>query len=120
LTRFFDGKEFAVINTVALKKWVEALRTGGYTKIEKFCRTQEGFCAAGIGLDVSNTGYWRKTRSKSTSFSYYDQNHINVFTCAAIYQIYGLNEDQFDIVTYMNDTGRSFAQIADYLESLME
>jgi hypothetical protein len=108
-----------VINAAALKKWIEALRTGGYTKIKKFCRTQKGFCAAGVGLDVSNTGYWRKS-NKGNMFSYSYQDEGAIFTCGTINQIYGLSTDQFDIVTHMNDNGKTFSEIADYLESLME
>lgn len=110
-----------MINVLEVKKWVAALRTGGYSKIEKFCRTQHGFCATGVGLDISEAGYWQRPHTTfSTSFSYLLKDGTNVFPYTVISKIYGLNQDQFYTATKMNDNGKSFTEIADYLESLLE
>lgn len=99
-------------------KWLEALRSGNYKQCTGYLHKGEGYCCLGVLEDIlgaewelapgsANTVY-RPVGTQSiymTSYSFDDSlNSIDIINQAAI----------------MNDNGKSFSQIASYLEAELQ
>lgn len=104
-------------------RWVEALRSGRYRQGDGRLRRLDGsFCCLGVGCDVLGVE-WRSEEqwgcySAVGVVSTYDgkdaMNYLDNRTERAL----GLNSEQAVALANMNDDGKTFAEIADYIESL--
>lgn len=104
---------------VALKtKWLEKLRSGEY-KQGKYCLRdyKDEFCCLGVLCDIINPDEWVKQHNEEEHrprFMFRGQMEIIDLPMAV--EI-GLPEDVRRVAVRMNDNGKTFAEIADYLES---
>ena len=109
--------------------WVNALRSGEYRQTKGYLKKSSGFCCLGVLCDLSikdgGRGEW--------SSAYYDNpptfifGHAN-FEVAAfsamppvqITDYLGLTYEEAVYVASMNDKGKSFSEIADYIENKLK
>jgi hypothetical protein len=100
---------------VAIKtRWVEALRSGRYAQGTGALRKQEAFCCLGVLCDVTDRANWEAHPS-----GIYQQivhggdsllpEHVALAS--------GVPHEAQWALANMNDMGRSFAEIADYIEA---
>lgn len=91
-------------------KWVAALRSGEYKQISGQLRNAAGHCCLGVLCDISGAGGWSDNnyiaaddeRSGSLPFGVLDLTDISF-------------ADERRLAD-MNDSGATFAEIADYIE----
>lgn len=92
-------------NKENLRAWIGELRSGQWTQIKKYYSDGPNcYCALGVLLHV--------VIDRASDDSRYDESRRN-FICAYT----GLDLDAQKKIADMNDTGSSFAQIADYIEA---
>jgi hypothetical protein len=98
------------VNPELKAKWVEALRSGKYQQARGKLRKGEKFCCLGVLCDLVDSSKWSRSRwdgelrlppnplivelGITTQFSYYSTELSN-----------------------MNDKGKTFPEIADYIEA---
>lgn len=93
------------MNPEIKKKWVEALRSGEYEQTEGQLRVDDekgkpvGYCCLGVLCEVMGAKYI-PTRGRADAE-----------------KDAGLHEDDGFKLACMNDDGRSFREIADYIEA---
>jgi hypothetical protein len=99
-------------------KWVEALRSGEYSQTQNWLRDGEGFCCLGVLCDLSQLGEWSPSNEGSMQrYTVGKDYHRTQFLPFAVKEISGLSGDDCDPIVKMNDDGKSFAEIADYIEA---
>jgi len=102
------------------KKWLEALRSGKYQQGKNKLRdSDDRFCCLGVACEVLNVSF-----VAVDGFFYYDGNAqispVTVVNDIALYGASGDNADRRDDtkrLTYLNDHGKTFAEIADIIEA---
>jgi hypothetical protein len=95
------------------RKWVEALRSGEYRQSRSLLRRGNAFCCLGVLCDlVANQvdGEWRHNDFVLGDSQVFGMPPEEVRTFA------GMTRDAENFVANMNDGGKSFAEIADYIE----
>jgi hypothetical protein len=98
-------------------KWTEALRSGKYEQGDSFLKKGNSYCCLGVLLDIQGAE-WYKTSSVG------DAAKINGIV-ATLKDEERLEEDFAGGMNYetqvtlsrMNDSGRSFLSIANYIEA---
>lgn len=97
-------------------KWVAALRSGEYKQITGFLRYEEGFCCLGVLCDLANSKGWRQ--NKNAGFTYAATASIThpISLPFEVGHNYGIPNAVMRKLAYMNDEGRDFSEIADYIE----
>lgn len=92
-------------------KWVEALRSGEYPQAREFLRTEDGFCCLGVLCEIAELPEWDGTCVKGKD------DHIPPDICRRIGLPYELltGPDDDELIA-MNDQGKTFSEIADYIE----
>lgn len=93
-------------------KWVEALRSGAYPQARKRLRTTQGFCC--VLCDIVDNTKWEMDEGEGL--------YGGVATTAP--PVYAMNlveltQIQASELAQQNDAGRTFEQIADYIENRM-
>lgn len=102
--------------------WIEALRSGDYEQGESYLKDPEGrYCCLGVLADKTCWEIWNETE-KSTSF----EPHTGIVIKEHDRDIFWgetLDQDRFNLsfglqarLAEMNDSGKMFNEIADYLE----
>ena len=99
-------------------KWLEALRSGRYRQGQGHLHIADDFCCLGVACDISGHGEWHAGNFEPEFF------YFTVPEEACCYSAYlprtlcvrlGVTtEDMFEL-TRLNDSGRSFAEIADWI-----
>lgn len=104
--------------TTNLRNWVEVLHSGKYQQVSGVLRTKENrFCVWGVACDLVNPSLWDLQAGRSFYRYSSDGFFTKMFPPEEIYKDhFGLNEDETSILMDMNDAGRSFSEIADYIE----
>ena len=89
-------------------KWIEALRSNKYTQCQGRLRTKDNrFCALGVLADVYDNTQWA-LKNKSCHYSKYAGTDVRKL----------MTQHVWENVKYMNDDlGKSFSDIADYLDA---
>ncbi len=96
------------------EKWVKALRSGKYSQTTGKLRKPDGFCCLGVLCDISGKGEW-EDRTDYFSFRGYGA-HVSNLTPIELAAEIGLTSYKEDELTSMNDRGKSFDEIADWIE----
>lgn len=103
------------MNAELKAKWIEALRGGKYEQGQSFLRYEGKFCCLGVLCDIVDPDGWDTNGS-----------HIggaNSFPDRTVLRICNVSEDSGEKehplwpLAYMNDSGKSFAEIADFIEA---
>lgn len=93
-----------------ITRWIEALRSGQYTKTSRSLRNGLGFCSLGVYCDVIEpdgweyNGTWRHSGESGTLPSH------------MIYDVDKYILDHGDLIIMNDDLNMSFFEIADELE----
>ena len=92
------------MNAEIKQKWVEALRSGKYQQGHYALQTGEAYCCLGVLCVVTGTKIFEgnSTRPDDCSYDGILAHGVNNNECARLWA--------------MNDSNRSFAEIADYIE----
>lgn len=107
-------------------KWVEALRSRKYKQGDGCLRNGDNFCCLGVLCDISGLGKWEKSDHYDNGLFYCGTNAVlpgSVMDWSGINHFKGLfKTDEGDGVclTSLNDSGMSFAEIADVIEKHWE
>jgi len=101
------------------RKWVKALRSGKYEQARGALRVEDAFCCLGVACDISGLGKWEEYRL------YQQYLGQQIFLPHAVKEWLGL-QDCFGSLSHpwslaaLNDSGRSFNEIADIIEGNSE
>jgi len=95
------------------QRWVAALRSGEYTQTTGRLRNGDAFCCLGVACDLFDSSQW--TRDYDYEFDRYGVPD-SVRDSLGLRDNAGAN-DNCASLAYHNDTGSSFADIADIIES---
>ena len=88
-------------------KWTAALRSGVYEQGTGFLKSKDKFCCLGVLCDLNDPKEW-------VDETYHFQS---MFLPASLMTKAGLTEQQSALLASMNDTGSTFEEIADLIES---
>ena len=107
------------------EKWLEALRSGKYKQGKNLLKTEDGYCCLGVLCDLHR----KSTKSKRNKWqgSYYNcgNEYTTSFLPRLVQKWAGIDtkEGEFELkngekeyLTTLNDQGKSFKQIANYIE----
>lgn len=110
-----------------LLRWVEALESGKYkqTTVSFLKYKDDGFCCLGVLCDLENPnwiGYNTSIEDKITAYRWVDSNNEQhgvtyppnfvLFKYGLIDNIDSINGERYSKYAKMNDTGKSFLEIA--------
>lgn len=93
------------------RRWVEALRSGEYQQGQGRLRDGDSFCCLGVLCDLIDPNGWDSFR-----YWHYDGDVFQGMPPLDIhnrYHRYGLD---FERLATLNDSGKPFEEIADYIE----
>lgn len=105
------------------QKWINALRSGNYKQTYGRLKHNDAFCCLGVLCDISQLSSWEK---EEPLFGIgirerYIVDHEQAYTkLPSIMKFsYGISDlDEIHLIK-MNDSGRSFEEIAKYIENNM-
>lgn len=107
----------------ALKaKWVKALRSGAYEQTQGTLCAEGGFCCLGVLCDLTGRGEWVDVESPHRVGIKRFQYGASLSSSSTQYFPWpfktemGLSDEVLDPLMDMNDHGKSFSEIADYIE----
>ena len=128
------------MNSQVKEKWVAALRSGEYQQGINSLRSNQGFCCLGVLCDLyakehnENWEYvnaYSEQTTKAKDSWYFDEERQflpwKVMNWAGIEdenpEVKIVDEDgnvlEYEILSYMNDMGKSFSSIADTIEKYL-
>jgi hypothetical protein len=104
------------MNPELKKLWLEALRSGNYEQTRFYLRFGDGYCCLGVLCDLHPDVDWIRNISECAfyPFGVEERDLGNLPDKASSWS--GLTNDQKNILMSMNDWGKSFEEIADYIE----
>ena len=94
-----------------IKLWIEALRSGEYKQIKGALEYNGGYCCLGVYAKLNNISYGVAEEDPDTGDIFED----NSASYRSIYSMIG-NDGLCEDGIEMNDSGKSFATIADMIE----
>ena len=104
-------------------KWVAALRSGEYTQArETLCDEGDAFCCLGVLLSISDKGYWNGPLYEFERE--YDDDGDPIVCDGDLgrfgRRMFGISDTaEASLITMNDDQNKSFAEIADYIESAL-
>jgi len=102
-------------------KWLAALRSGNFKQAYNFLYDKTGgYCCIGVYMQEVK-GYKRHASDSDDCFPQLSQEYpTESSTCTPSWiscmEDEGISKDQTHNLAHMNDNGKSFAEIADYIE----
>lgn len=100
-----------IMNPELKAKWVAALRSGQYKQTCEFLRDSKGYCCLGVLAEINNPDVWCSADVSKNEDGYLFTEMFNAR------ERLGLPHGLLGQLAQMNDTGKSFGTIADYIES---
>lgn len=114
------------LNKEAIRKWIEALRSGdyrqGYHKLRNYNKDEDDtFCCLGVACDVLKEDLEGEWNMKADDYKFKvldDQSHGMEFMPDVVVEYLGLSEEFLnDTLSGLNDKERyTFEEIADRIE----
>ena len=102
------------------RRWVEALRSGEYEQGNLRLRDDGAHCCLGVLCDVHDPTGWVEGGARD-GFSYrYGTVTDPIGLPDPLREAIGMNSHYEGIVISMNDSGSTFAEIADWIEAHIE
>ena len=92
------------------RKWVEALRSGKYSQCRDALRKESDYCCLGVLCDLQAPEEWRN------EMGIFKHRYEQGIPDEGIRGPARLKYDDASDLAEMNDSGKSFAEIADYIE----
>ena len=106
------------------KKWVEALRSGKYEQGIGFLEDNNKFCCLGVACRLAlSDGIGTRTENEDGDVRYGNESGVlpesvkRWLGLATVAGDFYREEGGSNDLTYLNDAGRSFSEIADLIES---
>lgn len=100
------------MNKEVMKRWIKALRSGDYKQLIGTLRHGDQFCATGVLCDLHAKEYDIKWEIRD--LLRYDLYFlVSAFPPVEVLTWAGITYEQAQIITSMNDEGRTFQEIAD-------
>ena len=87
--------------------WLKELRSGSYLQGQNFLRTNNMYCCFGVLCDVIDPSKWNGNIFSRSH--YVPPRYIREYA--------GLTNEQEQTLVRMNDAGKTFKEIADYIEA---
>jgi hypothetical protein len=102
-----------MMNTKYKTPWIVALRSGEYKQTSEYLKNNRGFCCLGVLCDVAGATWDANNKAlvdgfKSSGLLSYPT--LNKF---------GLTGEQQNELAHLNDSGKTFAEIADHIEATL-
>lgn len=94
-------------------KWIAALRSGRYPQTRAALRTDVGYCCLGVLCDLLRPKGWRIPIAGQPLYMH-SGNYSSLGGDLA--EESDLSSERLEWLIHMNDTGKSFAAIADYID----
>lgn len=115
------------MNPEIKEKWLKALRSGDYKQGSHFLRAADDtYCCLGVLCDIyvkEGKAEWRKHSNVDTWYLEYSLAYLpeDVQNWAGLHQAMGWADykDVDTSLTYMNDNGRKFEEIAQKIEEVL-
>jgi hypothetical protein len=102
-------------------RWVAELRSGNYKQGQTVLRTADNkFCCLGVFCDIVDPVAWREDRWNGQQCVYahaLQPASRSQFLSPETLDKYGMPDILHSMLQHLNDTGHSFVQIAEYIES---
>lgn len=92
-------------------KWVAALRSGDYKQTTNKLRSSQGFCCLGVLCDIIDPTGWKQYTQVNGVMQF--RNEIDHLPVSVVEEV---GEFLQSPLIRMNDSGKPFDQIADYIE----
>lgn len=117
------------MSDVTPQQWTAALRSGKYKQGKNFLRQGDYFCCLGVLCDLIDSKEWRVLGADEYADAEYDvigeAQPVHVFGSRGNTQmvpeplasLIGLDSDSQDVLAQLNDSGKSFAEIADVIDA---
>ena len=94
--------------------WIAALRSGRYQQTVGLLRGDGGHCCLGVLCDLANPSGWHLDDcTEEDRHALGEENELG----SNGREEFGLTNEQEALLINMNDKGKSFAEIADYIEA---
>ncbi len=101
-------------------EWLKRLRSGDYQQGRSYLRKYDGaaqrFCCLGVLCDIHDTNAWREPDEDSVLFDYDGDEE---FPPEDLLDFVGLSTTDAGTLATMNDGGKTFTEIADYIEATL-
>lgn len=105
------------MNSEMKANWLKALRSGEYEQCKGRLRLGNGYCCVGVLCNISGQGKWMEGQILRNLQEYvYLGKRISYPIGPKLIDNVAVN----DAIVNMNDGGKSFAEIADYLETNLQ
>ena len=108
------------------KRWVEALRSGGYRQGKSRLCKDDSYCCLGVACDLFVDDYWVESGLKAgeyyigertvTKYPFWRECMSSQMPRAKDLKAIGLTKEQAEDLASRNDAGDSFKEIADHIE----
>ena len=107
-------------------QWLDALRSGKYPQGTVYLRRKDfddlpgGFCCLGVGCDITDSTQWNDA---GNAFGYDSDSNICIVPIEVAREWFvdctsdGQVHNVLNVLTSMNDGGKDFATIADWIEA---
>lgn len=117
------------MNAKIKRDWIKALRSGEYGQAEGFLTNADGdsMCCLGVLYDSCIDGDWLWSKHGGWCVPGEDPEYPSHGECTtkempslSVLRKMGLSIEQADVLSGMNDSGRTFQEIADWIEANVE
>ena len=105
-------------DTKEARQWVEALRSGKYAQGHRVLRDGDAYCCLGVAVEVCGVK-WKK-RLGRWGVPGEDSMMFEFDLPAALSERLGMTREEQSRLVTLNDTGSSFSEIADTIESWLD
>lgn len=109
-----DNKTYAKMDPTLKAQWLKNLRSGEYNQgPDVLRRNDERFCCLGVLCDTINPNGWEPAPGR---YRFVGSGEPNEFRTCDFKHHDILDLDAENVLVRMNDSGKSFAEIADWIE----
>jgi hypothetical protein len=105
------------MNIENVDKWLDALESGAYQQCRGRLRGGDRFCCLGVGCDVSGIDRWVNDPGWESKGMYLGHGGLMP---PEVMEWFGITEISFGVLAELNDSGWTFAQIANYIRESPE
>ena len=114
-----------------VRRWIAALRRDEYPQAASCLRTTSGFCCLGVACDLFNDSVWRRFSGNGAEWSYLGASIalprpvVDAYRLVSPHGHYGVESHGSGAPSSRsladdNDSGKTFAEIADIIEQELE